>query len=422
MEATRIQLAQGVHLTYLPARKFKTSLLSAQFVTPLRWETAGANALLAAVLRRGTVSCPDMGALSRKMDDLYDASIDYTVRKKGENQCIGFVASFIDDRYAPGGERLLEPAAALLGELICDPVTSHGRFVPEYFESEKTNLLEAIRSLVNDKRDWADSRLLRTMCTGEPYSIPRLGDEETVDKLQALRLYDQYRDLITTAPLEIIYSGSAELDRVRQALAAAFATLPREEVRTIADAVPHVCRESVQTVEDEMEVTQGKLSMGFSCGSDDMPALLLGNTLFGGSSNSKLFLNVREKLSLCYFASSVYHRQKGIITVSSGIEFENYQKAYDEIMLQLQAVQRGDLEPWEMDSARSVLRNAYVSMGDSQGKLENFYLGQAATGQDETPEILAEQVGAVTLDRVVEAMERVTLDTVYFLKGKGDAQ
>ena len=115
MEATRIRLAEGVHLTYLPARKFKTSLLSAQFVTPLRRETAGANALLAAVLRRGTVSCPDMGALSAKMDNLYDASIDYTVRKKGENQCVGFVASFIDDRYAPGGERLLEPAAALLG-------------------------------------------------------------------------------------------------------------------------------------------------------------------------------------------------------------------------------------------------------------------------------------------------------------------
>ena len=414
MEATRIQLAQGVHLTYLPARKFKTSLLSAQFVTPLRWETAGANALLAAVLRRGTVSCPDMGALSRKMDDLYDASIDYTVRKKGENQCIGFVASFIDDRYAPGGERLLEPAAALL----CDPVTSHGRFVPEYFESEKTNLLEAIRSLVNDKRDWADSRLLRTMCAGEPYSIPRLGDEETVDKLQALRLYDQYRDLITTAPLEIIYSGSAELDRVRQALAAAFATLPREEVRTIADAVPHVCRESVQTVEDEMEVTQGKLSMGFSCGSDDMPALLLGNTLFGGSSNSKLFLNVREKLSLCYYASSMYHRQKGIITVSSGIEFQNYQRAYDEILSQLAAVQNGELEEWELAGARSTLLNSYATVGDSQGKLENFYLGQAATGRSETPADLAQAVMEVSAERICRAMSTVKLDTVYFLKGK----
>lgn len=170
---TRVQLAQGVNLTYLPARKFKTSLLSAQFVTPLRQETAGANALLAAVLRRGTVSCPDMGALSARMDNLYDASIDYTVRKKGENQCVGFVASFIDDRYAPGGEQLLEPVAELLGELVCDPVTYHGRFVPEYFDSEKTNLLEAIRSLINDKRDWADSPACSGPCApGNPTRCP----------------------------------------------------------------------------------------------------------------------------------------------------------------------------------------------------------------------------------------------------------
>ena len=179
---------------------------------------------------------------------------------------------------------------------------------------------------------------------------------------------------------------------MRQALAAAFATLPREEVRTIADAVPHVCRESVQTVEDEMEVTQGKLSMGFSCGSDDMPALLLGNTLFGGSSNSKLFLNVREKLSLCYYASSMYHRQKGIITVSSGIEFQNYQRAYDEILSQLAAVQNGELE--------------------------DFYLGQAATGRSETPADLAQAVMEVSAERICRAMSTVKLDTVYFLKGK----
>ena len=143
--------------------------------------------------------------------------------------------------------------------------------MPEYFESEKTNLLEAIRSLINDKRDWADSRLLRALCDGEAYAVPRLGDEETVDKLQALKVYTQYRDLISTAPLEIIYSGSADLERVKQALAAAFATLPREEVRVISTAEPHVCRESVQHVEDVLDVTQGKLGMGFSCGSDICP-------------------------------------------------------------------------------------------------------------------------------------------------------
>lgn len=126
MEVTRTQLADGVSLTYLPARKFKTSLLSAQFVTPLQPETVSANALLPAVLRRGTVRYPDLGALSARLDELYGARIDYTVRKKGENQCVGFVASFIDDSFAPAGEKLLEPVAELLGELICDPATRHG--------------------------------------------------------------------------------------------------------------------------------------------------------------------------------------------------------------------------------------------------------------------------------------------------------
>ncbi|WP_455582570.1 EF-P 5-aminopentanol modification-associated protein YfmF [Dysosmobacter sp.] len=418
MEVTRTQLADGVSLTYLPARKFKTSLLSAQFVTPLQPETVSANALLPAVLRRGTVRYPDLGALSARLDELYGARIDYTVRKKGENQCVGFVASFIDDSFAPAGEKLLEPVAELLGELICDPATRHGRFVPAYFESEKTNLIDAIRSLINDKRDYADARLLREMCAGEPYGISRLGDERGAEKLHPQKLYAHYGEMIAASQLELIYSGSASRERVEQALQAAFSTLPREEIREIFLAKDHPRREQVHLVEETMDVTQGKLGMGFTCGSGDTAALLMGNTLFGGSSNSKLFMNVREKLSLCYFASSVYHRQKGIITVSSGIEFENYQRAYDEIMCQLEAVQRGELEDWEMESARSVLLNAYASMGDSQGKLENFYLGQAATGQAETPEVLAQEVRTVSPQRIFEAMQTVSLDTVYFLKGK----
>ena len=157
MEMTRTKLGEGVYLTYLPGGKFKTGLLSAQFVTPLERDNASAGALLPAVLRRGTVSCPDMGSLSARLDALYGA---------------------------PGGERLLEPVAELLGELICAPITERGRFVPAYFDSEKQNLLDAIRSLINDKRDYADSRLLREMCAGEAYGVPRLGTEETAERLQ----------------------------------------------------------------------------------------------------------------------------------------------------------------------------------------------------------------------------------------------
>ena len=422
MERTRIQLGSGMYLTYLPARKFKTSLLSAQFVTPLRQETAAAYAVLPAILRRGTVRDPDLGALAARLDRLYGASVDYTVRKQGENQCVGFVASFIDDSFLPDGEQLLEPVAELVGELLCDPVTERGRFVSSYFDSERTNLVDAIRSQMNDKREYAYARLLQEMCSGEAYGLSRLGDEESAQRLQMPKLHALYGELLSTARLELIYSGSADLERVERALSAALAPLPRDGIRDISMAAPHRARAEVKQVEEAMDVTQGKLSMGFACGSDDYAAMLMGNTLFGGSSNSRLFLNVREKLSLCYYASSAYHRQKRLITVSSGIEFQNYQKAYDEIMAQLGAVQRGELEDWELEGARSTLLNAYASMGDSQGKLENFYLGQAATGQEDTPELLAEQVRQVTAERIFDAMKTVSLDTVYFLKGKETAE
>ena len=422
MEKTRTKLAEGVYLTRLPARKFKTSLLSAQFMTPIAAETAAAQALLPAVLRRGTMCYPDMGALSTRLDELYGAEIDYTVRKKGECQCVGFVASFIDDAFTPGGEKLLEPVAELLGQVIGNPVTKDGRFLPEYVDSERTNLVDAIRSILNDKRDYADLRLLQEMCAGEPYGVSRFGDEKSAQALMGEQVYEAYTRLLSSAPLELFYCGSASAERVEAALMAALSNLPRKAVQAIPQSQCHTARKEVKRVTDLMDVTQGKLGMGFTCGSDDFSALMMGNTLFGGSSNAKLFMNVREKLSLCYYASSLFHRQKGIITVSSGIEFQNFQKAYDEIQHQLKAVQDGKLEDWELEGARSTLCNAYATIGDSQSKLENFWLGQTATGRDDTPEALAEGVRTVSPERIYEAMKTVSLDTVYFLKGEGAEQ
>ncbi|BAL00001.1 peptidase M16B family protein [Oscillibacter valericigenes Sjm18-20] len=422
MEATRKRLAEGVYFTYLPAQKFKTSLLSAQFMTPIAAETAAAQALLPAVLRRGTVRYPDMGALSAGLDRLYGAEIDYTVRKKGESQCVGFVASLIDDAFTPDGEKLLEPVAELLGQIICDPVTKNGRFLTEYVESERTNLVDAIRSILNDKREYADLRLLQEMCAGEPYGVSRIGDEKTAEALTGEKVYETYAGLLASAPLELFYCGSAEAERVETALLKALSTLPRKAVRPLPRSSHHAVRKEIGRVTDTMDVTQGKLGMGFTCGSDDFSALIMGNTLFGGSSNSKLFMNVREKLSLCYYASSLFHWQKGIITVSSGIEFRNFQKAYDEILCQMKAVQDGKLDEWELEGTRSTLCNAYATIGDSQSKLENFWLGRTATGRDETPEELAEGVRTVSPERIYEAMRTVSLDTVYFLKGEGAAE
>ena len=393
----RKELMEGVSLTYLPARKFKTGLLSAHFLTPLDRGSAAVRALLPAVLRRGTVGSPDMGAISARLDRLYGAELDYTVRKKGECQCVGFVGSFIDDAYALGGEKLLEPVAELLGEMILQPVTRGGRFLPDYVESERDNLADAIRSIRNDKRDWADLRLLQELCAGEAYGVSRL---------------------VSSAPMELFYCGSAELSRVEDALLNALSALPRRGVAPVPVTERHRPRQETKVVREGMDVTQGKLGMGFSCASDDESALLLGNLLFGGSSNSKLFLNVREKLSLCYYASSLYHRQKGLITVSSGVEFADFQPAYEEILSQLQALRQGQLEPWELDAAKGVLRSAYAAMEDSQGRLENFYLGQAIEGRSDSPEDLSREMEETSAERIFRAMGTVSLDTVYYLERK----
>lgn len=418
MEYKRKEIMQDVFLTYLPAKKFKTSYLSAHFITPLRAETASLNALLPAVLHRGTVRCPDMERLSAAMDRLYGAQIDYTVRKKGERQCVGFVASVIDDAFAPRGERLLEPTAALLGELLLDPVTRGGRFLSEYVDSEKTNLIDALRSVRNDKREWADLRLMQEMCGDEPYGVRRLGDEESAAKIHNRKLYQHSRELMSTSRLELYYCGSAEERRVTEALLHAFAALPRGVVEPLPEMRRYAAPQQPRFVTEQMDVTQGKLSMGFRCGSDDVPALIMANLMFGGSSNSKLFLNVREKLSLCYYASSSYARSKGILTVSSGIETKDYDRALEEILRQLQAVQQGQWEDWELTGARSTMLSSLTAMTDGQGSMENWFLGQNATGETETPQELAARLMEVTPQRIMAAAESIALDTVYFLKGK----
>ena len=418
MNEYRKEIMRNVYLTVLPARKFKTGCLSAQFVTALGRETASYNALLPAVLSRGTMRYPDMESLSAAMDTLYGTTVSTTIRKNGERQCVGFVASCIDDRFALGGEKLLEPMADLVGELLLDPVTRGGRYLKEYVDGEKVNLMDSIRAIRNDKRDWANLRLLQEMCADEPYGVSRLGDEETVRKITNHTLYRHAQQMMSAARLELLYCGSADARRVEDAVGRAFATLPRGPVEELPEMQIFSAPETPRFVTEEMDVTQGKLSMGFRCGSDDVPAMVLANLIFGGSSNSKLFMNVREKLSLCYYASSSYARSKKILTVSSGIETKDYDRTLEEILHQLRLVQEGQWEDWELDGARSTVLNSLRSVADSQGALENFYMSRAAVDLRETPEELMQSLMTVTPERIREAAESIQLDTVYFLRGK----
>ena len=413
----RISLMQNVSLTYIPSDKFKTSLLSAQMVVPLKKETAGWNALLVNTLGRGTQSCSDLTQLSRKLDLLYGARLEPVVRKKGENQIVGFLASCIDDRFLPRGVRLLEPLADLMGELFSAP--AGGSLRKDYVQSEGENLAELIRSDVNDKRAYAGRRLLEEMCGKEPYGINRLGQADEVESITADALDAYYRTLLPTARFELFYCGSAPLERVEQALTHAFSPIPRAEpCLAPAPTLRYPAPSAPRMVTEEMDVGQGKLCMGFRTVSEDTVAAMLLNNLYGGTSSSRLFLHVREKLSLCYYVGSTFHRKKGIYTVSAGIECCNYQRASDEILEQLEILRLGQWEDWELEGARSSLRNALRSVEDSAGGLEDFTMGQLATGGRETLAELLSSADKVDADRMQKAARAITLDTVYFLKAK----
>lgn len=423
MEITRKELLPGVWLSCLETDKFKSDCLSISLLTELDRETISKNALLPRVLARGTISYPDMDALAAACDELYGARILPIVRKKGEMLCLGFYAGFIADRFTPDGSRLLEPVCRLLGELLLHPATRGGLLMRDYVDSEKQKLIEDIRARVNDKRDYALFRACEEMCAYEHYACDDMGSESGAEAVGYVELTRYYHELLQVCPIEIFYCGGASPKRVSAALLDALSTLPRGELDCGlgTDIRMNAIAAEPRLFTEELDVTQGKLVLGFRMGEcmdePDFAALRVFNALYGGCVTSKLFMNVREKLSLCYYASSFVDRLKGVMFVSSGIEFEDFDAAKDEILAQLDAVCTGDFTDEELNSARRAVASDLRAMTDSPGALEDFYLTQALLGLDYGPADLALLCGEVTREDILSVAAGIELDAVYFLRG-----
>ena len=418
------RLADGVELSAIQTDKFKTGLLAVTLTIPLSGETATAGALIPEVLSRGSRNHPDMARLSAATDALYGASLGPAVRQRGESQCVSFLSSFIDDHYALDGSAVLEPTAALMGEVLLDPVLQEGAFRRDYVESEGVNLADRIEARVNDKRGWAVFRLIQEMCAGEAYAVDKLGSAQCARSMTAERLWADYRALLSRARVNFYYGGAARLERVEDAVRRAFAPLLTGRDAPVRCQVEAEPRGPVRTVTDAMDVTQGKLAIGFRTGgitmaSDDYPALVVCNALYGGSANSKLFLNVREKLSLCYYASSMLDKVKGLMVVSSGVEFAQFDRAQEAILDQLEAMRRGDFTQEELTAAIRTVTGSLRGRQDSQGQMEDDRLTgvlfHAAAGEDGE---LIKAVEAVTADQVAGAAQKLKLDTIFRLTGK----
>ena len=423
MEVFHRNLVDGVDLIAVHTSKFKTSMLSVTLAVPLRRETATANALIGEVLNRGSRNYPDIESLSAATDELYGMSLQPRVRQKGETQCVGFVASFLDDRFALDAQPILEPAARLMGELLLDPLTENGIFCEDYVTSEGTNQADLIRSQINDKRGWSIHRVTELMCEGEAYALDKYGSAEEAEQMTAERLWAAYQNLLKEARVIFYYAGAADPERVEQAVRTSFAPLITPRKMTFACEVIDSPRSQTRSYTDRFDVAQGKLALGFRTGGitvnhPEYPGLLVCNAIYGGTATSKLFMNVRERLSLCYFASSMLDKLKGLMVVSSGVEFSNFEVARQEIMTQLEAVKNGDFTDEELHVGRQSLVSSLRTMQDSHGRIEDFWVTQKVAGTTGTPEELLQAVERVDRARVRAAAEKLALDTVYYLTGK----
>ena len=412
-----LTLHPGVTLRCLRDARFKQSCLSIQLVRPMCREEAAMNALLPAVLLRGCRQYPDLRSITLRLDDLYGASVSALVRRIGDYQTTGLFCAFMEDRFALEGDRILAPMMELLGQLLLDPVTENGVFSEDFIRSEKKNLISTIESERNDKRAYAAGQLMRTMCRNDSFGVPRLGDKEGVEAIQADILFEHYRKILRESPVELFYVGSAAAETVAELLRPLFAGGQREALP--AQTPFHTC-EGIHSSE-EMDVTQAKLCMGFitpiTNKSPEFAAMQVFNVLYGAGMTSKVFMNVRERLSLCYAIGSGYHGSKGILTVSAGIDTDKEELTRQEILTQLQSCRSGDFTVQELEASKEAILSSIRSVHDSPGAIESYYSTSALSGARLTLQEYRAAVEATTAEEVAQAARSVSLHSSFILKG-----
>lgn len=409
-----------MRLHVLPTQRFKTFSISLYAGLPLAEETVTPVALIPFVLRRGTAATPETIAFRERLDDLYGAGFGFDVYKRGHSQIIQFRMDVINDRFVSSNEPLLSSSLKLLGEVLTDPATdAGGQLRAKYVEAEKVTLRKRMEAIVNDKIRYAAERCIEEMCRNEPFRLHALGQLDDIASITPESLTASYRKWLSEAAFDLYVVGDTTLEEVTEIVARAFRLdggQPSPYTSTPAQHSP----DKVRTVIESMDVSQGKLNMGLrihtSYGDDDYPAALLYNGILGGYPHSKLFLNVRERASLAYYAASRFDGHKGICTIQSGIEIGNFDKATEIIQKQLESMRSGQYSELEMSQTKAMIANHLRELKDSANEMIGFDFNTVLSGRERTADELLRQGEAVTAEQIAAVARKAELDTIYFLR------
>lgn len=418
----RKDIAEGIGFTSIIDPKFKTQRVQVMFITELKKETASENAVAVGVLGSSNCKYKNISEITAKLNSLYGANINIDILKIADYQrlCIG--VSSINSKYALEGEDINAGVLTILLDCIFSPniiKNDNGEFefAHEPFDFRKRDLLDSIEAEINNKRAYAVMQAQKSIYNGENSANSSYGTKETAESVTAESAYKAYEKLLKTAQIEIYFVGPEEDINAEKSIFKAFSIIKRAP-SVINYYSPSSLKENVCKAEERLDVNQCKMVLAFKGKSEDFDAVRLMNTIFGATPFSKLFVNVREKQSLCYYCASQYNRFKKTLIVDCGIEEDNIEKTEKEIIKQLEDIKNGDFSNEDISNSVLSVINSLKGVGDTSSSYINWYFGCLANGELLEPSESVERIKAVTRERVIEAAKSFELDTVYVMRGE----
>ncbi|MCI7349504.1 MAG: insulinase family protein [Ruminococcus sp.] len=412
----RKDLGGGIHFSVILDKRYKTNFFSVRLITKLSPETASANSIIPSILSKSCESHPSQTEFNRMLTALYGSTVYDGCGKLGDHQILSVNGTAIGDRYALEGESICGQLIDIILECVTKPALENGVFPEKEFELKRRELIDDILTEINDKRSYAFMQTSKIVYDGEPAAYSVNGTLETAKALTSASVYEQYRRLISEAQIEVIFAGGEYPEGAEEKIIGAFKPAERNVPSEIVIAPSPIKQQPVSS-EDKLDVVQCKMILAYKYKSENEPAVRLLNMVLGATPVSKLFTNVREKLSLCYYCSSSVNLLKKTLFVDSGVSLDKVEAAKAEINRQIEEIKAGNVTESELSAAKLAISNSAKAYYDYPKALAGWYFNNSLRGISDDPEEIAAKVCAVTMEELKEAAASLVPDTEYLLRG-----
>ena len=417
------EIKKGIKLHLIQTEKFKTNLIAIFLSLPITRENVTKNSLVTAVLRRGSKNMPTLAQINQELEEMYGASFDNGLDKTGDNHILKFYLESINDNFIPQkDEKMLKKSIEKLLEIAFNPLIENGKFKEEYVNQEKENIKRIIEGKSDNKARYAFDRCIEEMYKDKPYGLYKYGYIEDLDSIDAQNLYEYYQKMISECKIDIFVSGNIDEDTSKLVEENEnIKKLQERNPKYIIDKLEEKPKEQEKEVIEEMDVTQGKIVIGLDVNlenEDQKYDTLLYNAILGGTANSKMFQEVREKASLAYSAGSSYVRYKSNIFIKCGIEIKNYEKAMKIIRKQLEDMQSGNFTEDDIANAKKGIISSIKSIDDEQDTEITYFFGQELTNNKISLDEYISKIEKIIKEDIIKIANSITINTIYFLRDK----